>query len=189
MSFSSLLEEANHTLESDGDLNDSQWSIDSNSSNTLQSPLPMKLEQQFYSNQNCGKQNFVNTSGNASCISNQNFINDQANVSRQFLSYHVKAEPNPLYNQNVYPTSFTNQLYQQPFMQQRTHLPIQFDEMYNINSIPRHQFVLNNNNHAMLNSSFYKPLAEEITSPNPTTDMSRKRANKKAERRKKVSNG
>ena len=79
-------------------------------------------------------------------VHNQNFnnMNDQVNLSRQFTSYHVKAEPNPFYNQNGFSNTFTHQLYQQPFVHQRTHLPIQFEELYNTNSLQNRRFYLFN---------------------------------------------
>ena len=189
MSFSSLLEEANHTLESDCDVNDTQWSIDSNSSNTLPSPrtpASVKPAPQSFPNLN---QSFSNGLGQKNGSPNPDIAHYNAfqNTNlRQHSSYDVKAEPNPFYGQNGLHNTFVNQVYQQPVVQQRTHLPIQFDEYYNLNSLPRQEYIVNNHNQQLLYQQHQKSLVNNTPPPNVKPEKSRKRANKKSEPRKKV---
>ncbi|XP_063685592.1 uncharacterized protein LOC134819534 isoform X2 [Bolinopsis microptera] len=189
MSFSSLLEEANHTLESDCDVNDTQWSIDSNSSNTLPSPCTpasAKPAPQSFPNLN---QSFSNGLGQKNGSPNPDIAHYNAfqNTNlRQHSSYDVKAEPNPFYGQNGLHNTFVNQVYQQPVVQQRTHLPIQFDEYYNLNSLPRQEYIVNNHNQQLLYQQHQKSLVNNTPPPNVKPEKSRKRANKKSEPRKKI---
>ena len=225
MSFSSLLEEANQTLDSEGDQNDTQWSIDSSNSTALPSPktplsLPIKqeiqlhqngtnikLKQQFTPNgiEKAEAQFHLNTNGikleanftpknmNMGFVPNTEYAGGTIypGEMKQFPSFDVRTEPNPYYQNGMVNGMNHQQFYQQQMFQQRTHLPIQYDEYYNMNSLPKQDFIMNSNNNANGQPIYQgpqKPLTTNVLPQNIKTEKNRKRSNKKSEPRKKVGN-
>ena len=192
MSFSSLLEEANSTLASTAQGNDTNWSPLSNS-------VPEVKQEPGYAPQVKHEPGFVPQT---------EFAHGAVYDRKNFLSYEVRSEPNPFYaslqagghaipgqpqQQLQHPQQLQQQQQLHQMFQQRTHVPIQYDEYYNANSLPKEEFIMNRNiqNNFQLfqnnnNMNNNQPHTKNILPQNIKTETSRKRSNKKSEPRKKV---
>ena len=168
MSFSSMLEEINMNFDNDQNKSLLTWNKPLIHHPNIVDPL-IKAEMK-----DTPASSYLNS--NLTTIKQEplQHFGSPINSAHMLMSYNVTSEPNPYFsnsNSNNSNDAFCQQHPPPSYFYQRTHVPIQYDEHYNTNSLPRQQFMMNSNQYA---------------TPNLKLEKNRKRPNKKSEPRKKV---